>query len=183
MPRVQHVKKARKDHGRCRSCSVEIKKGDEYYHYSFRFGPRYVHCSDHRPKASDLTQSDKLARAYGAQETLAEAIETARVDLSMAQDELVADLPDFLASIEATIAAEIETAELEVRDVAYEYEESADNIEEYFDGSPQIDDIREKAYACEDYCDQITSIDLDFDSISNAESSLDELETANEIIL
>lgn len=62
MPRVHYVKKARKDHG------SHIKKGESYYWWKFRYGPRMI--SKTRPKPSQLTQSEFLSKFYSIQEEL-----------------------------------------------------------------------------------------------------------------
>jgi len=67
MPRVTHVKHARKDypeHG--------IKKGDEYYWWAFMIGGRGgpKHFSKTPPKPSQLTQSEFLSQVYDLNERL-----------------------------------------------------------------------------------------------------------------
>ncbi len=66
MPRVNTVQKARKPQ-RCGSCRKEIKPGEGYRHWSFRYGGKHVRCMDYacRPRQSDLTQS-KMATVYAA---------------------------------------------------------------------------------------------------------------------
>ena len=55
MPRVYHVKKARKD-------NPVAKKGESYYWWKFAFGPKCF--SKTRPKRSQLTQSEFLSWLY-----------------------------------------------------------------------------------------------------------------------
>lgn len=63
MPRVTHVKKARKD-------NPAVKAGESYYWWKFNFGPmRY---SATPPKQSQLTQSPFLGEYYSIQEDLEE---------------------------------------------------------------------------------------------------------------
>lgn len=57
MPRVHHVMKARKDYE-----AYGIKKGDEYYWWKFRFGPKMV--SKTPPRRSQLTRSYFLSQMY-----------------------------------------------------------------------------------------------------------------------
>lgn len=61
MPRVHHVKKARKD-------NPVAKKGEPYYWWKFRFGGK--HYSTKRPKQSQLTQSSFLSQAYELNERI-----------------------------------------------------------------------------------------------------------------
>jgi hypothetical protein len=63
MPRVHHVKKARKD-------NPVAKVGESYYWWkNFRSPKRF---SKTFPKRSQLTGSDKLSRLYGAAEDVSE---------------------------------------------------------------------------------------------------------------
>ena len=64
MPRVTHVKAARKDNPVC-------KKGESYYWWKFRYGGKRYSLT--RPRASQLTQS----AYYGAVRGLIEMIEDA----------------------------------------------------------------------------------------------------------
>ena len=51
----------------------------------------------------------------------------------------------------------LEDAALIAEGVADQYEESADNMEEFFPGSAQIDEIREKADASRDWSDALNA--------------------------
>lgn len=63
MPRVTHVKKARKD-------NPVAKKGESYYWWKFAFSPKSY--SKEYPKASQLTQSDFKGQVYDLQDRLNE---------------------------------------------------------------------------------------------------------------
>lgn len=65
MPRVHFVKKARKD-----VSNSDIKKGESYYWWKFRFGGKCV--SRTPPKQSQLTQSDFLSQIYKIQDRISE---------------------------------------------------------------------------------------------------------------
>lgn len=56
MPRVNYVKKARKD-------NPAVKKGESYYWWKFRYGGK--HYSRNRPRPSQLTQSAYLSQVRG----------------------------------------------------------------------------------------------------------------------
>ena len=85
MPRVHHVKKARKERPQC-----GVAVGDSYYHWSFRLGSRSsTRCSKKYPRASQLTLSEFWIEAY----SLIEAVEDgqpyeAEEDLEAAKQEL-----------------------------------------------------------------------------------------------
>lgn len=67
MPRVTHVKKARKDNPVC-------KKGESYYWWKFRYGGKRFSLT--RPRASQLTQS----AYYSTVRSMCEGIEDYSVD-------------------------------------------------------------------------------------------------------
>lgn len=129
MPRVHHVKKAMKDNRVC-------KKGESYYWWKFRYGGKQY--SKTYPRASQLTQSDKLGRIYSAQE----AVQDSGQPPTDARDY---DTPEALATVLREVYDVWETAVSELNEVGDEYDESADNKEEYFPGTG--DEIREKAEA------------------------------------
>lgn len=64
MPRVHFVKSARKDH------PGGIKKGESYYWWKFRYGPRRT--SKTKPRRSQLTQSGFLAELWDLEDEIAE---------------------------------------------------------------------------------------------------------------
>ena len=145
MPKVHYVKKARKDNS-------AVQKGQPYYWWKFAYSPKQR--SKTHPRASQLTQSDKLSRYYGAQETIEDLNAQAHIyDITIALQE-VAD---------------------EVREIGEEYQESADNIREYFEESETADECEEKSYVCDSTADSIeeaiSSIeDLDPDAEDSSES-------------
>lgn len=156
MPRV-HSQVARKDypeHG--------IKKGTTYYWWKFRHGGKRYSAT--RPRASQLTQSDKLSRVYAADEALQDAIGAAS-----SPEDLVSALND---------AAEV------AREVAEEYTESADNIEQSFSSSPTADDCREKAGELEGWADELEEAVSQIESLDEDDGDEDQqMEQASEMAL
>jgi methyl-accepting chemotaxis protein len=139
MPKVHHVKKARKD-------NPVVKKGESYYWWKFAYSPKRY--SKIYPRASQLTQSDKLSRYYEAQETV---------------DDL-----NVLAHV-LDIAIELQEVADSVREIGEEYQESADNIRDYFTESETADECEEKSYQCDGTVDSIEEViatleDLDPDA-------------------
>ena len=119
--------------------------GDPYRWIKFNRRPRTVRCMAPACafKRSDLTTSEKLGRIYDAQDSAEDAIAA----WSGEADDLKTILSD-LAS--------------EIRDVAQEYNDSADNMEQAFTGgSPTIDDCRDKADQLESWADEIENVDFD----------------------
>jgi hypothetical protein len=70
MPRVNHVKKCRKSHGKCGRCGAKIKKGFAYIWWKFNYGAKYIRCDQPccRPKPSELTRSEFWGRIRDLQE-------------------------------------------------------------------------------------------------------------------
>ena len=149
MPKVHFVKKARKD-------NPAVKAGESYYWWAFRFGGKRY--SSVRPRPSQLTSSDKLARIYEAQECVADALDDFKNDLS-AVDELVEVLEDY--------ASEVET-------VSEEYDESAENISERFGQTEQVEECFEKAEASMDLNDEIQTAVDEIGNINESDAPLDE---------
>lgn len=144
MPRVHRVKKARKD-------NPVAKKGEPYYWWKFAYSPKRFSLT--YPKASQLTNSNKLSRYYEAQENVA------ALDASASIDGLV---------------EELETIAESVREIGEEYQESADNITTYFEGgSPVAEECEEKAYACEATAESIDDV---ITSLQNVDPNADDRE-------
>ncbi len=158
MPRVTHVKKARKDNPVC-------KAGESYYWWKFRYGGK--HYSLTPPRASQLTQSAYLSVIYDAQEdwgNLADPTGLVASEFDQDYASLVTQLNDTASSMES--CAE------NLRELVSQYEESADNMEEYFQGSEKIDTLRECGQNCEMTCD---SIDEMHQGVTDAATTIDSL--------
>jgi FtsZ-interacting cell division protein ZipA len=142
VPRINSVKKAQKDQGSCNRCGKAIKKGDSYRWIKFRHGGKRKRCSEYscRFRQSDLTQSDKLSRTYGAQE---------------AAEDAIGGLDTASESFEDDINGALQEAAEEIREVAQEYQESADNIRENFSESPTADECEEKSGELESWADEL----------------------------
>ena len=142
MPRVNKVAKCQKAQGECPKCGKKIAKGDGYIWWKFRYGGRRVRClACPYPRSSELTNSDKLSRLYGAGESVEDAIAAFEKD----------------NDIDALRSA-VEDAASEVRSVGEEYRESQENIENGFNHSTSMsDELGEKADSCESLADEIES--------------------------
>lgn len=144
MPRVNTVKKARKDQGSCGKCGDALPAGSPYRFWKFRYGGKRKRCmkTECNPRRSDLTQS-KLGTVYDAQD---EAHETLRGW----DREDVSVLRDALESLAGT-----------VREVSEEYAEAAEpfgnqgeNQERADELESWADEIESKASDLEEYEDQ-----------------------------
>jgi hypothetical protein len=175
MPRVHHVKKARKD-------NPVAKRGESYYWWKFRYGGK--HYSLTRPKASQLTQSPYLAIIYDASDEWGNVNDPTCIDVSDlpdSRDAIVEDLQSAASGAEGVKALLEELPDM--------YEESASNMEEYFPTHEKIDDLRNCASECEstieqldemiDQCnaaaDEIQAFELDDDLEDNVQGALDSI--------
>jgi hypothetical protein len=80
MPRVNYVKKARKD-------NPAVKAGEPYYWWKFRFGPKRY--SKTRPARSQLTQSEFLATVWDLQD-----------EFVVSSDNIEGDIEDLVSTLE-----------------------------------------------------------------------------------
>lgn len=118
--------------------------GDSYQWIKFNRGPKLVRCMKAACgfRQSDMTRG-KMSGVYAAQEAAQDTI--AEWDGE--------DIEDLKTAL--TDAAEA------IREVASEYGESADNMEQAFPGgSPTIDECREKQEELESWADELENTDL-----------------------
>jgi hypothetical protein len=139
----------RKAAGSCSRCRDDIKAGDAYRWWKFRFGGKRIRCMKARcaPRPSDLTQS-KMSSVYAAQENVD--------DVLMDWDTI--DLDDVRGPLEELID--------EVETIGEEYQEAADNQRDTFPDSPTADENEERAQQLEEWKDQL----------EDAKDSLEEFE-------
>jgi hypothetical protein len=138
MPRVHRVKKSRKAQGACGKCGDLLGVGCAYLWWKFRYGGKRKRCTKPMcwPKQSDLTSSDKLSRLYLASEAVDDAQSTGREGLMSALNQAAED----------------------VREVAEEYRESGQNIEDGF-GHPtsQSEELQERGEEVDAWADELES--------------------------
>lgn len=130
MPRVTHVKAARAD-----VKGSDIKKGESYYWWKFRYGGKHV--SRTPPKASQLTQSAFLSGLYSVQEAIGK---------------LTADdgLPDAVASLAQ-----------DLRDLGDDCQGSYDNMPEGLQQGDTGQLLEARVQAVNDAADGLEAIDFD----------------------
>jgi DNA repair ATPase RecN len=165
MARVNHVNKAATDQGTCSKCGVEIKKGDAYVWTKNRYGPKRKRCTATacRFRSSDLTSSEKLSQVYEAQETAEDAVAEWTGDEDDASD----------------VTQALQDAAEQIREVAQEYQQSADAIRDNFAESTTADECEEKANDLESWADELDAWEppSDFDE---AEARKDAIEALRE---
>ena len=170
MARVQTVEKSLKSPGACGKCNTIIAKGQPYRWFKFRYGGggKRVRCTAAAcaPRPSELTGSDKLSRVYAVGESVSDALEAFRESY---------DLDDLKSAL--TDGAE------QLREVAGEYRESAENMESGMNGNrmPMCDELEEKADHLEGVADELDSAeanlperDEDEDSVEHVDELTDE---------
>jgi len=132
MSRVHSVKKARKD-----IPDTDIKKGDSYYWWKFRYGPKKV--SKTYPKRGQLTQSSFLQQMYSIEDTL---------------QAVTAD-DDFQSTVDS-IGSELNSLRDEVQD-------SLDNMPEQLQSGPTGEMLQGRIDAVEEMINELEGIDIEID--------------------
>lgn len=130
MPRVNHVKKARKD-----VKDTDIKAGDSYYWWKFRYGGKRY--SKTPPRPSQLTQSEFLSTVYDIQE---------EIEGLPADDSLPGAVEDIVSRL---------------RDLASECEEKKSNMPDALQDGDTGQMLQDRADACEAAADELEGIDLE----------------------
>lgn len=130
MPRVTHVKAARKDNPVC-------KKGQSYYWWKFPYGRRLYSLT--YPRASQLTQSAYFGTAY-------DLIDEASSFQPMPGEEGV--IEDFAADLSDQITQ-----------LADECQESLDNMPESLTYAPTGELLQERIDACQAAADEVSAIE------------------------
>jgi len=134
MAKYTFVKSARKD-----VAGTDIKKGESYYWWKFRYGSKK--CSRTKPTRSQLTQSNFLSQLYDIEDKLS--------DFSC-EDE------DTFNAFKEEIMGEIEVLKDETQD-------SFDNIPEQLQSAPTGEFLQERIDALEQWYEEIDCIDCNID--------------------
>ncbi len=163
MARAHHVNKARKD-------NPVAKAGESYYWWKFRFGGR--HYSKTEPKASQLTQSPYLSVIYSCEE------QWENLDDPTGLDPEQWDV-GYIVTWLGEIADSMESIKDELYELVAQYEEAAENMEEYFSGAERVDQLRDAGMACDDTCSEI---EQSYDSIRDAATAIGEIKQPDDEI-
>lgn len=134
MARVNFVKSARKDNP-----DYDIKKGDSYYWWKFRFGGKRV--SKTKPRRSQLTQSEFLSQVYDLEDEIGEA---GPADL----DELRSLVEDWVNRI---------------RDIGSECEEKLNNMPDSLQQGPTGEQLQSRIDGMEEWASELEGLDLEPD--------------------
>ena len=140
--KIYHVAKGRKERTCQRGCTIAV--GEPSKNITPRYGPAKYYCSKHGPRPSEMS-GGKMSEILAAQEALEDAV--------TAFENLEEDGCDLASAVEA--AAE------EGERIAEEYEESADNIEQYFSSSDTADECRERADNIREWVGELQGVDIE----------------------
>jgi len=160
MPRVHWISKCRKSPGACGKCGKKIQRGEPYKWWKFRYAGKRVYCRACKPRPSDLTANDKLSRIYAAGESVEDALTEFGKDYDL-----------------ESLRAALEEAAGEVRQVGEEYQESAENVGEYFPDSDQVSELEERAENLESRADDLESATSDLEEFEKPKEE-DQVEQA-----
>lgn len=156
MPRVEHIKRARKPNPVVSQEDIDAAKADDqgqasYYKWSFRYGPtRY---SKTYPRQSQLTQSEYLSGVYELQEEIADAgpYESAD-DLEAARDDWAS----------------------RARDLGSECQDKFDNMPEGLQQGDTGQLLEERAQAMEQWADDLEGVDISEGDVECDEDATEE---------
>jgi predicted nuclease with TOPRIM domain len=137
MPRVIHVKKARKNYK-----DTGIKKGDSYYYWKFNFD-RTIHRSLTAPTPQQLTKSDFLIAVYDIRD---------RID--------ALSFHDLLEDVES-LKSEVESICEEIRNLAEEQTEKRDNMPDSLQDAPTGEMLQGRADSLEEWADELECVNIE----------------------
>ena len=159
--KIYPVTRANKEHW-CRRCGKIIKKGDPYKYTESRFRPKITHCNTCGFRSSELTTSETLIQVYETQEGLEDVLAT----LKNVTPDNAEEAKDLLQGIYDAL----EGAASSIQDVSDELGDKISNMEEYFQGAPQLDEMQERQDALEEWRTELE------DAMSDVSSAQYEME-------
>lgn len=156
MPKVHFVQKARKD-------NPVAKRGESYYWFKFRYGPKQY--SKNRPKPKDLTQSQYLTVIYSCQEQFSCLVDPTQMSADGDGHESIIDALQVAEDGLASIADELE-------ELVSQYEESSSNIREHFEYSELADNLENAGNECSTTVDDCRMLS---DACRDAKSEIEDI--------
>ena len=94
MPRVHHVKKARKN-------NPAVKRGESYFWWKFRYGGKRYSAT--RPRPSQLTQSAYFGTLRGMVEAIEDYEVSDKDDLETLKDDIITQLSDLCSETQDSL--------------------------------------------------------------------------------
>lgn len=134
MIRLHFVKKARKANK-----NAGIKKGDSYFWWKFRYGPK--HCSKTQPPRSALTQSEFLGTMWDIEDTLA----------TVGED-------DDFASI-------VDDAKSQLEELRDETQGKLDNMPEQLQQAETGELLQNRVESCDEMISELEGVDTDVEEV------------------
>lgn len=132
-----------------------IKKGDSYYWWKFPYGSKQRQKT--APRQSQLTQSEFLGTIYDIDDRLSN----------------ISDLDDAQSERESIVS--------ELQDLSSEQEDRKSNMPDSLQESPTGELLEERANQCNEFADELESVDLDLEK-EEGESDSDFEERVNDAI-
>ncbi len=157
MVRVHKVLKARKD-------NPAVKKGEPYFWWKFMHAPKQY--SAKFPSRSRLTQSDKLARIYDAEDSI-EAAEKA-------YNEAYVERGSYFSKDVGELVGALKQARDELAEVGEEYQENVSYMPDSLQESETAMYMEETADACES---SASSMDEVISALEEIDSKAEEFST------
>lgn len=147
MPRVTHVKAARKDNPVC-------KKGESYYWWKFRYGGKRYSLT--RPRPSQLTQSSYFSQLRGLVEQIEDTAIADNDDFTSLRDEVASELQTIGSEAQESLDNMPEslqyspTGELlqERVDACENASSEVESVEEFDEEEPDSDDFDSECPDC-----------------------------------
>lgn len=134
MAKLNLVKKAQKDYP-----EYEIKKGEPYYWWKFRFGGK--HFSKNKPRRSQLTQSDFFSQLWELEDGLSEASCSDKDDFESLRDSLYDD----------------------IQNLHDECEEKLNNMPEQLQSSSSGEMLQERIDGLDSWGSEVENMECDYD--------------------
>ena len=151
MARINHVKKARKDQGQCLRCGTEIKAGDPYKWVKPMHSAKKITCEGCQFRATDTSTAKYAPLLDTINDTQSELFNMPHAEgynlrIKESRTTFVEDVKQSLVSVGE-----------QAREIGSEYEDSADNMEEYFPGSERVDNLRQANEDLGEYAEELDS--------------------------
>lgn len=174
--RVNRVEKCRQSPGKCGKCGCEIKVGDPYRWWKFRYGGKQIRCLELKcnPRGSELTSNPFQSALLKITEDIEDAIGQARSqtdptiaisafrdgaeelrNLGQEQQEKLDNMPEGLQ--QGDTGQLLENRANECEDKACELESAADTAESDWENRSDDDEERGEQEICDSILDELDS--------------------------
>jgi ATP:corrinoid adenosyltransferase len=147
MAKATFVKKARKD-----IPQANIKAGESYYWWKFRYGGK--HYSKTPPRPSQLTSSEFWSTLYAIQEEMEDRVVETKEDFDSLKDEIISQLTDLRDTCEERLSnmpdhlQEVGTGEILTNRISSleDYISEIENVECYYDEDELAEEVKSEEF-------------------------------------